>query len=276
MLINSSEKGSAVNLDTSEDSTGRPFTPLSSVGADDSYNVSVLGLIDSATQAIRSVQRYNHTSPVTSNDKENASNNLPIDGLANRYSHLSIATSSRALTPLLKHPDPNRHTAVADSSLRQGSLNEDENSTKFRKASLDVLGAIKDMETRFRLPSTETEDEVLINRCNPCRDASNSSTEDSESESMASSVITAASGHLYRSASLEELEHERGLVRKWIVLVDEILFNRRNLKKSRTRQRLASNNSEVSGTSSANDSPIPRDLPAWAREDTFVENELSM
>lgn len=119
-----------------------------------------------------------------------------------------------------------------------------------RRACLELLGQLQQMEQKHRLPGhQQTEDEP---------------TEDSS---------IGSDGHLYRDVSLDELSQERESVRAWVQQVDDLLraslAAQKDLKSSS-----ASTDPDTSVRSSPDPAQFSEQLPSWAQPEASAEEPL--
>jgi hypothetical protein len=200
----------------------------------------------------------------------------PAETLHSAHHHLAISTSARPRTSLgaissSASPRPVSSISSLFSAAQEGSGSTSTDSTagapdplvELRRASLDVLGALKEMELRYRLPvppspmSTTNEgglgepqpqdqdstDSPVLERGpqlhqhpNPDNVTPPLSTSQRVVGGMDSSHFEASSdaggdgdattkGHLYRSdVTLDDLRSEKDVVRTYVEKVDEVIF----------------------------------------------------
>lgn len=221
--------------------------------------------------------------------------------------------SSRSSSPL--HPVPNKSLSQAASegplsSPEKGKGREDEDPlVLLRRSSLEMLGALKDMEQRFRIDNPvqnadaeEGQEELLVSSL------VRASIDDDQSVEEAQAALQQEDqkGHLYKSdITLDDLKAEKDAVRVYIEVVDRVLqaVEAKNPRKKAARGKRRGRESSMgfgegrrfgdASTALRDDGPaggtlpVPRlqspepfgdddddledDLPDWARLDRFVE-----
>jgi hypothetical protein len=236
----------------------------------------VLTLINTTTSAIRAAQKYFLTLPpeklpggsATPKASESSSRfpqQIPGVGVITasrpipRHSQLGVAaTSKRSLSP-------SNSQQSSGSTLGPPS---DDPLIRLRRVSLATLGALKEMERRYRLPGQR---EASIDDLNDSVQDISVSSETSSSIGEGNSVSGFSGttsdytkGHLYREdVSLRDLTNEAQIVKEWIDTVDTLLSEVLKESKIVSRQRTKSGNLEEGGA-----------VPKWAREDAFEGNTL--
>jgi hypothetical protein len=234
----------------------------------------VLSLIHTTTSAIRSVQKYFISLPPDrlppssrSSQQLRRTSNPAEGGGSSPHHHLAISTSARpraSLGAVSPSPRPvssisSLFSAAQESSSGAGSNNAagPDPLVELRRASLDVLGALKEMELRYRLPvptSPTTEggaDEQpppespvteggpplhlppsdrasLLSRSQRGVGSVDSYSEissDGGGDGDAAAASSTTRGHLYRSdVTLADLRAEKDIVRAYVEKVDEVIF----------------------------------------------------
>lgn len=284
----------------------RSDTPLTESEGEENL---ILSLLQTTTSAIRATQKYFLSLPPeklptgfsTSQGKGDAPqpalpglglpSSLPSTlGAPARHSSLGFSTASR--------PNPRFvSSSMASSSFRRSqpppssraevkafpssSSYEEDPLLVLRKASLDTLGTLKEMEARYRLSGSESslqlssdEARELAESMNDIKLApsaplltfedSNASTSGSSSDTGASAAMASSSslkGHLYRDdVDLKELSGEAESVRKWIETVDALLLASSSKKSGRTDAPASS--ADIS------------EMPEWAKENAFPDDPL--
>lgn len=280
----SSRRESSMGMNTINDLDVRSVMSPSPMPSEDSGENLILVLLNTTTSAIRSVQRYflslpPEKLPYTGQSQDagrdntslrppaSTSRGLPTLGVVTasrpipRHSMVGIATSSkRSLSP----PSDSRTPTSTSHYIDSGQ----DPSVRLRKASLATLGALKEMEVRYRLARQEEGDASgLLSESLQDVSISNSSSDapaltfniEDTSASERSGSSDHARGHLYRDdISLQELAAEAQTVREWIEVVD-FLMSAPTVAASTPRLR----------TQSGNLAPREEAIPAWAKKDTL-------
>lgn len=241
----------------------------------DNHNESlILTLINTTTSAIRAAQRYflslppeklGESSDMSDLQLERASHRgIPALGVVTasrpipRHSTLGVATSGRQAIS----PERNKQASAQSAKIPQDPL------LRLRKVSLATLGALKDMEHRYRLNSPSEQPSNIEDIKDTLGDISITSSTDSvyqnptfqiedTSASEQSGYPNSYKGHLYRNdISLRDLSEQAQIVKQWIETVNELL-NRLSSEVKTRRIRTKSGNLSQDN--------VP--LPQWATPD---------
>lgn len=268
---------------TPYESSTRESLNTSPMPSDSQQDNLILSLMQTTTAAIRAAQKYFLTLPPeklpygnakTGNNHNKETSSSSSSSNRGPPSALGIITASR---PIPRHS----MMGVASSSRRPVSPTRDKEQNaspdpllRLRKVSLATLGALKEMEARYRVPMS---DEVHIEHLNDSIQdlslSSNDSTyshpslhiEDTCSSEISTSSSTASKGHLYQAnVSLTNLNKEAQIVKEWIETVDNLLSDLTTDAAKTPRPRTKSGNLAVET------SPIPK----WARIDAFENDKL--
>lgn len=187
----------------------RSVSSLSTASDDDARPPSlVLELLQTTTAAIRNVQLY-----VVS---------LPTDAFAPRTTTPGSTTTppsgSLAVFPTLPTtpPRPSSPFASADTTPTDPTPLH-----QLRQSSLAVLGALKTLEHRYRLPLSDPP-------ISPASDSASPSASSSESAPH-------ADGFEYTPATLDDLVDEARTVREYVEVVDRVLFRDRERRRGSIR-----------------------------------------
>lgn len=276
------QPSTASTSSTLYESSTRELLNTSPMPSDSQQDNLILNLMQTTTAAIRAAQKYFLALPPeklpygNAKTGSNLNKEISSSSSSNRGppSALGIITASR---PIPRHS----MMGVASSSRRTVSPTRDREQNaspdpllRLRKASLAALGALKEMEARYRVP---TSDEVHAEHLNdPIQDLSLSSNdsmyshpslhiEDTSSSEKSTSSSIASKGHLYQAnVSLSDLNKEAQIVKEWIETVDSLLSDLTTDAAKTPRPRTKSGNLAVET------SPIPK----WARIDAFENDKL--
>ena len=189
------------------------------------------------TEAIRTVQRFTLSLPADTlpqDTLEAGVNHLSLNSLSARHqSTMAVSTAARPRTSLGLPTNP-RPSAVRSSS----DANPDP-ATTLRAVSLQVLGALRDMEARYRLPASEG--------------------------------LTEEVEHTYAPVRLEDLRSEKDQVRAWIEVVDKLLLttSRKGMEFAGPAKDKGRPVTPVGERDSDDERMV---LPIWARSDRFADD----
>lgn len=235
------------------------------------HQTFVVDLLTLTTRAVRSVQKFILTIPDP--DIFNSSSNLGLGGdLERRMSHLVLSTaarprisrsslrmpSSRTSSPSrVDHSNPSSHPPVsfpfdpfalykkraASGSMINPPTSSVQNTTKddplsvLRRMSLKVLGCLKDIEHKFRIPGSATPmdnndlsalqaDErhsQLSGSSLPLSQTDSKSIEQDEDHSESSLSLPSMSWEYQQDIGLEDIREEALIVKQWLECVDGVL-----------------------------------------------------
>ncbi|KAH8926205.1 hypothetical protein BT69DRAFT_1019874 [Atractiella rhizophila] len=212
----------------------------------------ILTLLHTTTSAIRAVQKYVLSLPSESlqaiQDSPSVRDSLlEVERARNERfsSSMGISTSARSRSMMIQPSGGRLSLGLASPSSANvgrrsftpgqlGSVKEGEKEEKkedalttLRRSSLDVLGSLKDMEMRYRLPGQE--DEGLL------KEEDEEEVEEARSSGSGSgSGEGKGKGYMYRTdVALEDLQKEAEVVRRYVELVDHVLFRDAEGKKKR-------------------------------------------
>ncbi|ORY72380.1 hypothetical protein BCR35DRAFT_307646 [Leucosporidium creatinivorum] len=231
----------SLQLSTTSPFPGRPFSPFSSSEGDPTSPISstsspplVLDLLETTTAAIRSVQSYVVALPSDAFASPVAPSTTPAAPSATRP-RSSLATSTLPI-PSSIDSAPRR---VSTSALPSPSLppsippvSAQDPLLQLRKTSLDLLGALKEMEGRYRLdpsPPTGQEEDATSERDETEEDTPSLSPSLSRTESEWDSSVTTSEQAVdeavaYRTdVALEDLGKEVEVVTMFVEVVDGLL-----------------------------------------------------
>lgn len=260
------ESSSAVSRTVGLDRSLATPSPSFSEDRSGEHNL-VLILLQTTTSAVRSVQRYFLSLPPDklpySPAVEQAHRREPSSS-SGRPATLGVITSAR---PIDRYSTLGRRSISPPrvATAPQGHA-EDDPLLRLRKASLATLGALKEMDVRYRLSATDTSDEELASALDTVDLSSGSVTIDrtSSSESGSSSAGTGLTGYLYNDdVTLSELRAEANAIKYWIETVDSLLF-------AKTAEAVLKSPRPSSGSGHLQIAMDEADsVPRWAREGTF-------
>lgn len=224
-----------LRFSTSSPVSDRPFSPFSTAESDPTSPTSsttsplVLELLETTTAAIRSVQSYVVALP---SDAFTSTSTSTLPSSARPRS--SIATSTLSPPPSTE-PTPRR---VSTSTLPPSSLPSSpaplDPLLQLRKTSLDLLGALKEMEGRYRLtplgesaapgPSGAAPDLEEPEEEAPSLSPSLSRSDSEWDSSATTSEAAGAQSTSYRTdVALEDLSKEVEVVRRFVEVVNDLL-----------------------------------------------------
>ncbi|KAH9808721.1 hypothetical protein DFH28DRAFT_1135046 [Melampsora americana] len=250
---------SASDQDRSSNTTSPALRPH-----EDDFVVNLLAL---TTRAVRSVQKFILTLPDLDLIESNSKPGSTQGGLERRISHLELSTSARprisksVLNPFrstsssgLHHPTSTSsasHKSFSRSSIidpfalfkkrlpskfNQNNPNHPEEIKEdplsvLRRSSLDVLGCLKEIEFRYRIPGSATPTESFPAAASSPPDSSSdtpplidTTTEDSTSSLSGSTHLLPALSWDYRSdLGLQDVRQEAMIVKRWLEAVDGVL-----------------------------------------------------
>ncbi|GAA6056732.1 putative Cytoplasm protein [Rhodotorula toruloides] len=249
-----SSASTASTSSQTDNSNSAPLSPLTSFSCtSDSQVPLVLTLLTLTTGAIRTTQQFVLSLPSTSSSTSTAISPDPPQ----------ISTASRPRTSLAS---PFTTAAAMSRSSSSGSnqgnpavIEADEQATllaELRKKSLEVLGILREMEGRYRLPVPgrllADEGEGMV-----------ASPLDAEAPALPSSAVTAEAAvedePIYRSdIALSSLAAEQDVVREWVRAVNRVLDQTAEAGKTRR--------------SKAADGGPQEEVPEWARKDGWEDS----
>ncbi|MBW0509582.1 hypothetical protein O181_049297 [Austropuccinia psidii MF-1] len=254
-----------------------PIQPLSSSSPDRHGDEFVVNLLTLTTHAVRSVQKFILTIPdpdlfsVTSigslgSDSQRRMPYLELSTAArpriSRSTNIGLSSASRASSPAPSDSQSHSNSwrdpfvlfkkrTVSNSSVSTSNLssqsNKDDPLSILRRMSLEVLGCLKDIEHRYRIPGSATptlpQDFSILNQSEPGssdiqysspQQLSSNLTEDptsgsgnsdrqDETQSDGSLSLPSVSWEYRQDISLEEVRKEALVVKQWLECVDGIL-----------------------------------------------------
>lgn len=282
-LANVCEKWGIV--DSGSTSTRPAYSRMSGIAADsavkrtsspappgESIDNMVLDLLHSTANAIRIAQRYFHSLP---QDRlpPGAQIQVASDSSTVRPSTLGLVTASR---PIPKHasmaPSPSTSrlipTSISTSPAKRSTNKEP--FQQLRKASMAALGALKDIDLRYRISTPDPSvdglgndfESVSMGREREGRSSSVNITDDysDQPSSTSSSTYDSSNGHLYSDhVTLADLAKEAKVVQDWIETVDSLLAETRKGGKTPMMSSSGERNQAV---------------PLWARQEAYATDPV--
>ncbi|KAG0150084.1 hypothetical protein CROQUDRAFT_652764 [Cronartium quercuum f. sp. fusiforme G11] len=184
---------------------------------DEDFVVSLLAL---TTRAVRSVQKFISTLP----DPDLFLTGAAIGGLERRISSLEVSTSAR---PRISNPfssrgsiDPfalfKKRRTTRPNEIDSKEVKEEIPLSVLRRTSLDVLGCLKDIELRFRIPGSGTP----FAQADSAPGESVSSPVDENGPEL---TLPAMSWEYRSDVTLLDVGAEALIVKRWLEAVDGVL-----------------------------------------------------
>lgn len=249
-------------------------------------------LLTTTTAAVRGVQKFIATLPLDIQHRR-----LPKAG--NGMQHLALSTSARPVSARASQrtvsasttpPRPTASaTAVEGSPDEESSKGADHDQEavlgQLRRASLDVLGCLKDLEVRFRIPNTASPLAIPDRASSPLpplpplSGTSLATEADMDASSVSASVDSAglapSNAWDYRDdVTLEDIRQEAQIVRTWLRIVGTVLdFVNKTGKQKRgsgftePARRSASEDSQEPARDDGSDGAAVADAPAGGLPD---------
>lgn len=219
----------------------------------------VLDLLQSTTEAVRSVQRFLLVHP-----DHDAALNARLSSMNPRASSMAVGTSldqrhqsqlgiSTAARPRTSMAPPSSSSLMSNrtASTSAQPVVKDDQINSVRKRCLELLGVLQHIEEKYRLESSEQAEEASLDNPDATEEAS-------------------ASGHLYKDVSLDDLIKEREVVKTWVQEVDELLRVSMMIGKDKNKK----SSSEANSRASPDPSQFSEQLPSWARPEAFSGDQL--
>ncbi|GAA6008535.1 hypothetical protein JCM10207_007148 [Rhodosporidiobolus poonsookiae] len=225
----------------------RPYSPLLGSDTDAASTASsstaepplVLDLLTSTTAAVRAVQRYVVALPASAfaPPPSPSAVGAPLGDATNRPAqelpHLLLSTSSR--------PRPRSSLAGETAQKDAAPAEEADVVVRLRRRSLDVLGLLRDVEARYRLPSS----------------TSSTNTPDAAPSEAQNEVAYTAHPTLTLDTLLDAFPAAEETLGAWVEAVDGVLQVRGRAE----RRRGSAGEEDGEG----------EELPEWAREEGFED-----
>ncbi|KDE04104.1 hypothetical protein MVLG_05474 [Microbotryum lychnidis-dioicae p1A1 Lamole] len=232
-------------------------------GSSESTNLVPL-LLQSTTSAIRAVQRYVISLPSDS-----------ISPAAHSPECRSPISPSKPTRPLLARPRISVLTSATSPTAttnRSSGITPPDPLSFLRHASLDLLGALHDLEIKYRiLPSSSPTEPIDQNgvKCNATTSSDNSASRSIPSSSSLSDLSIIDPDAVYEEVGLVQLSKETELVKVWVNYVEELLSR---LSKPSAASRRASVKLESALPTMGE--AMEDESPAWAIGEVDEENVL--
>ena len=227
----------------------------------------VLILLHATTQAIRTAQRFVHSLPPDVLPTTSSTSHSSASQRSFRPPGLGVITSAR---PIPRHSTVGKSSPAGltsppkiDKASSSMALDDDP-LRKLRIASLDALGALKDMERRYRLPVRELSDVEQVRKSMHLASIGDESRPQldlyDDSSETSSTIGSSSGGHLYQvGVQLHDLKAESAEVQNWIAVVDDLL--------SRVAKRERAPEGEAPPSDEA-------ESPEWAKMGLFKDDPL--
>ncbi|SCZ93677.1 BZ3500_MvSof-1268-A1-R1_Chr6-3g08815 [Microbotryum saponariae] len=232
-------------------------------GSSESTNLVPL-LLQSTTSAIRAVQRYVISLPSDS-----------ISPAAHSPECRSPVSPSKPTRPISARP---RISVLTSATSPTATTNRSSGTTPpdplsfLRHASLDLLGALHDLEIKYRvLPSSSPTEPIDQNgvKCGATTSSDNSASLSIPNSSSLSDLSIIDPDAVYEEVELVQLSKETELVKAWVNYVEELLSR---LSKPSTASRRASVKLESALPTMGE--AMEDEPPAWAIGEVDEENVL--
>ncbi|GAA5858435.1 hypothetical protein JCM1840_001203 [Sporobolomyces johnsonii] len=272
----------------------RPFSPFSEAESAATTSSSseiplILDLLTTTTSAIRSVQRFVVALPSSSSlhvSTSHPSAPSPAD------EHLRISTAARPRTSLalpVSVSSAPMGRSFSSSSSGEGKEKGTEGASEegvrkmdgdelllatLRKKSLEVLGMLRDLEGRYRLPSLSGEDEVAASPVDISAPPLTLplSQPDSTPASSPDSEDPTPIPRYSDTPTLSDVDPQADLVRDWVEVVDQVLSARERQRRRRRARRSGGgegeSEEEEEGEGEEGDG---EEVPEWARKEGYAD-----
>lgn len=226
-------------------------TPLS----DGSAGYMIVDLLQSTTEAIRTVQRFLLMHPDSDASLNSRFSSLGMRSTSNsldqrHQSQLGVSTAARPRTTISPAQGHNLIGVGRPSQLNPSVAPRDDKISTVKKACLELLGSLKEMEEKNRLPAAAQPEDETTEEGDP----------------------SFSDGHLYKDVNFDDLSVEREAVRSWVRQVDELL--RASLATQKAGVTTESEN-QATIRGSPDLSQFSEQLPAWAQPEAFPNDPLS-
>ncbi|GAA5920814.1 hypothetical protein JCM1841_005107 [Sporobolomyces salmonicolor] len=277
----------------------RPFSPFSEAESTATTSSGseiplVLDLLTTTTSAIRSVQRFVVALPTSSS--LHASTSHPRSP-SPAEEHLRISTAARPRTSLalpVSVSSAPMGRSFSSSSSGEGKENGTERASEegvrkrdkdelllatLRKKSLEVLGMLRDLEGRYRLPSLSAEDEAAASPVDTSAPPLTLPLSQPDFTPVPSSSLAGHPTPIPRysdTPTLSDVDPEAELVRDWVEVVDQVLSARERQRRRRRGRRSGGSEGEGEGEEEGEEEEEGQEedgeeVPEWARKEGYAD-----